>query len=96
MSFMELDKFRDILKTCGEFQVKTLKLGNLYLEFDRPESLRIAPPPATEIAAQESRSALQDEQKQKQEEIANMQLENPELYEDLLLNGELTDEPRSD
>lgn len=94
-SYMDKEVLRGILETCGEFKVSKLSIGDLHLEFSQSERVQ-APPPATEIAAQERMAVLQDEQKIKQDQLENMLLEDPEQYEELLLRGELVDGSRSE
>lgn len=92
-----------ILKSCGASRVAELKFGDLYIAFDRPSPRTKAPQGAVEEKLPhpvvdptdnpETVSAEQtelDELRLKDEQIAHMLIENPQLAEELLIKGELT------
>lgn len=92
-STMDPKEIHGIIKACGEAGVTKLVFGGLYLEFGRtdPQAAHLPPPPAAEMAVQQEKSILQDEQKIKQDILENLMLEQPQLYEELLQRGELVD-----
>jgi hypothetical protein len=88
-----------ILKVCGETNVLELKFGDLAVVFgasakNSPEPV-ISPSTVAEITAvqrvQAEKSLLRDEIAMKEQELAEMAIESPLKYEELLMQGELNE-----
>jgi hypothetical protein len=93
-----------IIKACGESQVRVLKFAGLHLEFEpkgsAEQAISVVPaertpePPAeapaeTQLQAEAERSLVQDELAYREDEIAQMLIENPMRAEQLLTDGGL-------
>lgn len=95
-----------IIKACGESQVRVLKFAGLYVEFERTPltpvvAEEVLPPPATEMAEsqlkiEEGRGILQRELQIRDDQVAQMMIENPVLAEQLLMDGDLADDDDTD
>lgn len=91
-----------ILKSCKELGVSELKFGNLSVVFGektmpQPLTSSVRQTKAAEIQTQVvEKEALQQLSKElDEEELSVMSIENPEMFEQLLIEKELGDE-RSD
>ncbi len=92
-----------ILESCGKFHVAELTLGALSVKFgptarettDREGNL---PAAAAELAAlqenQAQRSLVSDEIRIREQQVAEMPLSDPLLYEEMLARGEIIDDTR--
>lgn len=97
-----------ILSTCRDASVSVLKFRDLYVSFGKQtrleelqqaiQSVDVTQSPTfakaiAKIQTQQSQDSLeQDEIELKQEQLAQMFIENPKLAEELLLNGKLDEE----
>jgi hypothetical protein len=87
-----------IIEKCSAHGVTTLKFGSLEVSFNPvPKQNK----PGAEISAEthdklNEEANLKDEVDLREEQIANAQVEDPLLAEQLILDGELDDESDSD
>ena len=97
-----------ILSICRDASVAVLKFRDLYVSFDKPTKLEPAPQVVSNIdlthsstvakaianiQTQQSKESLeQDEITLKQEQLAQLFIENPKLAEELLLTGKLDED----
>ena len=92
-----------IIRTCRAQGVSSFQHGDLHICFGTPaieKSTNPAEPPAIgtegEIARIETEGLIQEEIKVKDDELATMLIEDPARYEELLSEGDLTDEVADD
>lgn len=93
---IEAKDLAEIIKACKRADVAELKIGDVSIKFktgeavktpeSKPENLA---PIAKEIERETEKSLLQENFDSAQEHLANLQLENPALYEELLIEREL-------
>lgn len=102
-NLLKSDELEDILKLCSRYKVKALKCGNLELSWDEHvvyDFSQGTPVPKAEILAEQSseenKSLLQTEAELREEQIANMLIEDPSAAEALIAEGELVDEERNE
>ncbi len=87
-----------ILEACAKNGVTEIKLGTLVARFDRPvkapEQALVAAPAqvSAEQAKIEEEAHLKNELSFREEQLAELRLTNPKLYEELVASGELTDD----
>lgn len=95
------DDIKKIVKACKQAGVTELKVGDLVVKFGRHpdtvsiESTRVVElpliPDAKELEETQKLSELQTEADEGDEMVANLLLEDPERYEQLLVERELGD-----
>lgn len=95
-NLLKSEELEAILKLCARYQVKTLKCPNLELSWDEHVVINDTPVPKAEILAEQSneekRALLQSELETRQNQIADMLIEDPSQAEELIAEGELVDE----
>ncbi len=88
---------RTIIRTCKASGVKKFKSGDLEIEFgvgETPKSesvsrISITPPTAEELQAAARDSALEGNAEVAEQQLSQMQIDDPVLYEQLILEREV-------
>lgn len=87
-----------ILRACKSAQVTELKIGGIEVKFEHGETARtigaksdIKPLPEKEFKAAASENLIRENVESAEDKLSLMQIEDPALYEQLLIEGELGD-----
>jgi hypothetical protein len=89
-----VEQIQAILKSCKDSGVGQLQIGTFKVSFlpPEPKAPEVATPTPEQIAAArayENEVFLEQEKRVKLENLANLRLEDPEAYEELVNRGEL-------
>lgn len=87
-----------ILRACRSARVSELKIGSIEVKFESGETLQISgeksevkPLPDKEFKAAVSDNLVRENVESAEDKLSLMQIEDPALYEQLVIEGELGD-----
>lgn len=86
---LESSEICSIIKACGESEVSELKFGDLSIKFGRSAS-HLNPEPVLDRSIEQEQTRIQDEVlvqdelMSREDELANMLVEDPVRYEEML------------
>ena len=87
-----------ILRACRSARVTDLKIGSIEVKFEHGETVQtigekseVKPLPDKEFKAAVSENLIRENVESAEDQLSLMQIENPALYEQLVIEGELGD-----
>lgn len=96
MTGYSADELVRILRACKSAGVSELKIGDISVKFDGGEThqrtrakIEFKPPTEIELKAAASDNLIRENVEDAEERLDLLQIENPALYERLMIEGEL-------